>query len=84
MVCLRIPSVTVHSDNVSIPGDVPQDLAFKMVGEHKDRERQKLNLIFYKVPESQAKESASRVANDIKSILETTKEIARSWPCRGC
>ena len=68
-------SVPVHGDSRSLSRDVPEDLAFKMVDEYKDRERRKLNLIFRNVPESQVKEPASRVADDIKLVSEITKEI---------
>lgn len=45
-----------------------------MVDEYRDYERHELNLIFHNVPESWADESSSTVADDIKSVLEITKE----------
>ena len=53
----------------------PEEFAFKMVDEYRDRERRKLNLIFHNVPESHAEESSSRVADDIKLITDITKAI---------
>ena len=67
--------VPVHGDNILPSKDASENLAFKMVDECKDRDRRKLNLIFCNVPESQAEESASRVADDIKLVLEITKDI---------
>ena len=65
----------VHDDHAPLPKDAPEDLAFKIVDEYRDCEGRKLNLIFHNVPESQAEEPASRAADDIKSVLEITKEM---------
>ena len=66
----NIHSVPELGDKLSLPKDAPEDLAFKIADEYRDREIQKLDLIFRIVLQSQAEESTSRAADDIKLVYK--------------
>ena len=61
--------------NTASNSKTPEDLAYKVVDEYRDREKRKLNLVFLNVPESQSSDRSAREAKDKESVLNIVREI---------
>ena len=51
-------------------------MALRLVGEYKDHERRKMNLIFHKIPEQEATENTSKHELDKQFILSIAEELS--------